>query len=43
VSTGLSKGERLNAGSVIWLLVDAGELPLEPLGPNKANLQKYLV
>jgi hypothetical protein len=43
VSTGLSKGERLNAGSVIWLLADAGELQLESLGPNKANLQKYLV
>ena len=40
---GLSKGERLNAGRVIWLLANAGELPLVPLGPNKANLQKYRV
>ena len=40
---GLSKGERLNAGSVIWLLADTGELPLEPLGRNTANLQQYRV
>ena len=40
---GLSKGERLNAGTIVLLLADAGELPLEPLGPNKANLQKYRV
>ncbi len=40
---GLSKGERLNAGTVVLILAEAGELPLEPLGPNKANLQKYRV
>ena len=40
---GLSKGERLNSGTVVLLLADAGELPLEPLGPNTANLQKYRV
>jgi hypothetical protein len=40
---GLSKGERLNAGTAILILADAGELPLEPLGPNKANLQQYRV
>jgi hypothetical protein len=40
---GLSKGERLNAGRVIWLLADAGELPLDPLGRNSANLQQYRV
>ncbi len=38
---GLSKVERLEAGRVIWLLANAGELPLEPLGRNKANLQQY--
>ena len=40
---GLDKGERLEAGKAIWLLADAGELSLEPLGPNKANLQQYRV
>jgi hypothetical protein len=40
---GLSKGERLNAGTVVLLLANAGELPLEPLGRNSANLQKYRV
>jgi len=40
---GLNKGERLNAGTVVLLLADAGELPLEPLGRNMANLQKYRV
>jgi len=44
---GLSKGERLNAGSVILLLAETkehlGELPLKSLGPNKANLQQYQV
>ena len=40
---GLSKGERLNAGTAVLILVDEGELPLEPLGPNKANLQQYRV
>ena len=40
---GLDKGERLNAGRVIWLLADAGELPLESLGRNSANLQQYRV
>ena len=38
---GLSKGERLNAGTVVLILADAGELPLEPLGTNTANLQQY--
>jgi hypothetical protein len=40
---GLSKGERLDAGRVIWILADAGELPLVPLGRNGANLQQYRV
>jgi hypothetical protein len=40
---GLDKGERLEAGKVIWLLADAGELPLVPLGRNLANLQQYRV
>ena len=40
---GLSKGERLDAGTVFLILADAGELPLEPMGPNKANLQQYRV
>ena len=40
---GLSKGERLDAGRVIWSLADAGKLPLEPLGRNGANLQQYRV
>ena len=40
---GLSKGERLNAGTVILILAKAGELPLVSLGPNKANLQQYRV
>jgi len=40
---GLSEGERLNAGTVVLILADAGELPLEPQGPNKANLQQYRV
>ena len=40
---GLSEGERLDAGTVVLILAEAGELPLEPLGPNKANLQKYRV
>jgi hypothetical protein len=38
---GLDKGERQLAGRVIWLLADAGELPLESLGRNTANLQQY--
>ena len=41
--TGLSKGERLNAGTAILILANAGELPLERLGRNGANLQKYRV
>ena len=40
---GLSKGERLNAGTAILILADAGELPLERLGRNGANLQQYRV
>ena len=40
---GLSKGERQLAGRAIWLLADAGELPLVPLGRNSANLQKHRV
>jgi hypothetical protein len=40
---GLSKPERLDAGRAIWSLADAGELPLEPLGRNGANLQQYRV
>jgi hypothetical protein len=40
---GLDKGERLEAGRVIWLLADPGELPLVPLGRNGANLQRYRV
>jgi hypothetical protein len=44
---GLSKGERLNGGSVVLILAytkeHPGELPLVSLGPNKANLQKYRV
>ena len=40
---GLNKPERLNAGKVIWLLAETGELPLEPLGRNTANLQQYRV
>jgi hypothetical protein len=44
---GLSKGERLDAGTVILILADTkehpGELPLKSLGRNSANLQKYKV
>jgi hypothetical protein len=44
---GLSKGERLNAGTVVLILADTkehpGELPLESLGRNSANLQQYRV
>jgi hypothetical protein len=40
---GLSKGERLNAGTAILILANAGELPLERLGRNGANLQQYRV
>jgi hypothetical protein len=40
---GLCKDERQFAGRVVWLLADAEELPLESLGPNKANLQQYRV
>ena len=40
---GLSKPERLVAGRVIWSLANAGELPLDPLGRNSANLQQYRV
>jgi hypothetical protein len=40
---GLSKGERLDAGTAILILANAGELPLKPLGTNTANLQQYRV
>ena len=44
---GLSKGERLNAGSVVLILAyteeHPGELPLVSLGRNSANLQQYRV
>ena len=43
VVPGLSKGERLDAGTAILILANAGELPLKPLGTNTANLQQYRV
>ena len=47
VVPGLSKGERLDAGTAILILADTkehpGELPLESLGSNTANLQQYRV
>ena len=44
---GLSRGERINAGSVVLSLAyteeHPGELPLKSLGRNSANLQQYRV